>query len=613
MKRIVKYNVLIFLMVFGLFAAQSQVKFSINAPAQVAEGSQFRVVFSVNENGKSFSGPNFKGFSVRSGPNQSQSSSTQIYNGQATSSIEISYSYIIEAGSVGKYTIGAASIVVDGKTYRTNAHIVEVVKGSPQKANQQQNQQQQATAPTIAATDLFVRAIPSKNAAYQGEEVLILYKLYYTVPIVRYGISKLPSSDGFWSNELTDKRSQPRQYTEAYNNRNYNVADLRKIAVYAQKSGKLTINPLNIELVVQLRQQRQRKSFWDDFFSDPFQNIQNIEKKIFSNKVAVQVLPFPEPQPAGFSGVVGNYTVSCAVDKTKAKTNDAISLTVSFSGKGNLSLIDAPKFEFPSDFESYDPKIKDRINTSLTGLSGTRTFEYLLIPRNPGKFDIKSIDIVTFNPSTKSYSTYKTPAFSLDVEKGNGYIASSSSNQKDINYLNSDVRFIKISTPEWGSSRTIFLFSFPYFMILLILVILFFAFVFYYRKQITMRQDLGLMRNKRASKLARKRLSKAQNYMKAMKRDEFYIEISQVIWGYVADKCNISTSLLSMDTIRTQLSKIEVEEAVVNDFVNLLNDCEFARFAPGDPISLMNNFYERAFSAIITLEKQINSNPKPQK
>jgi len=595
------------------FTGTSQVRFNINAPSQVAEGSQFRVSFSVNANASSFRGPNFKGFSVLSGPNQSQSSNTQIINGRTSSQMELLFSYVLQAGTVGKYTIGQATVVVSGQSYKTNPYTVTVVKGNPrqnQAGGQQQQQQQQQQQATISANDLFLKAIPNKSSAYQGEEVMISYKLYYSVPILQYGMSKLPASNGFWCNELSDKKKAPRQYTEVFNGKNYNVADLRKIAVYPQKSGKLTINPLNIELVAQLRQQKQRRSIWDDIFSDPFASVQNIKKEINSNTVSIQVLPFPEPRPAAFSGTVGGYSVNCKIDKTKAQTNDAITLSVTFSGKGNLSLIDPPQFEFPSDFEAYDPKIKDNINTSVAGVSGSRTFEYLVIPRNPGKFSIKSIEIATFNPSTRSYSTYKTPDFALDIEKGNGYnpsAASNLANQKDIKYLANDIRFIKMMNSGLSKKDYVFPFSMLYFILFGFVLVLFVVFVVIFRKQITMRKDLSLMRNKRASKLARKRLTKAQQYMKTNKIEEFYVEISQVIWGFVADKCNISTSKLSMETIRVELEKIKVEEQTINDFVNLLNDCEFARFAPGDPVSLMQQFYDRAFNAIITLEKAIKN------
>lgn len=595
-----------------LFSASAQVRFTINAPSQVAEGSQFRVSFSVNANGNNFQGPNFKGFSVLSGPNQSQSSSTSIINGRTSSQVELSFSYVVQAGNIGKYTIGQASVSVGGQAYRTNPYSIEVVKGNPRQsqANGQQQQQQSQQQATISPTDLFLRAIPNKSSAYQGEEVLINYKLYFSVPILQYGMSKLPASNGFWSNDLSDRKSAPRQYSESYNGRNYNVADLRKIAVYPQKNGKLNINPLNLELLVQLRQQRQRKSIWDDFFSDPFSSVQNVKKTINSNMVNIQVLPFPEPRPASFNGTVGSYVVTCKIDKTQAKTNDAITLSVTYSGKGSLSLIEPPQFEFPSDFEVYDPKIQDKIITSLAGVSGSRTFEYLVIPRNPGKFAIKSIDIVTFNPATKSYVTLKTPEFKLNIEKGNGYnpgAASNLANQKDIKYLASDIRFIKLNNSDWSKIGVVFPFSLPYFLLLSLVFLLFLVFVIIFRKQITMRKDLSLMRNKRASKLARKRLMKAQKYMKVLKKEEFYIEISQVIWGFVADKCNISTSQLSMETIRMELDKIKVDEQVTSDFVSLLNDCEFARFAPGDPADVMQQFYDRAFNAIITLEKAIKN------
>ncbi len=595
------------LLMFSGFASYSQVQFTINAPNQVAEGSQFRVVFSVNGEVKNFKGPSFKGFSVLSGPNPSQSYSSQSFNGKTVSQVNISYSFIIQAGSVGKYTIGQASVVVGGQTYKTKPHAVEVVKGNPKTTNKATTKQQNVQPTTISANDLFIKAMPNKTMAYQGEEILVLYKLYFNVPIARYGIAKLPSSTGFWSVELTDKKSNPRQYAEAVNGKNMNVADLRKIAVYPQKDGKLTIDPLQIDLVAQIRQQRQRQSIFDDFFMDAFPTVQNIEKKIKSNPLTIQVLPFPEPRPTSFNGVVGSYNVKCSIDKTEAKTNDAITLSVTFSGKGNLSLIDAPQFEFPVDFEVYDPKIKDNIVTSLSGLSGSRTFEYLLIPRNPGKFDIKSIDITTFNPATKSYQLYKTPAFLLNVEKGNGYTASTSTlaNQKEVKYLNSDIRFVKNESKHWLSIRSALFFSWTYILSMVSILLLFVLFVFYFRKQITMRKDVGLMRNKKASKLARKRLSKAQKFMNSNKVGEFYVEISQVIWGYVADKCNIPNAQLSMDVIQLELEKIEVDRAVILDFVNLINDCEFARFAPGYPRDLMQQFYNRAFNAIITLEKQM--------
>ncbi len=597
----------VILLLKSVITGYSQVQFTINAPNQVAEGSQFRVVFSVNGEVKSFKGPTFKGFSVLSGPNPSQSYSSQSFNGKTVSQVNISYSFVVQAGSVGKYTIGQATVIVGGQTYKTNPHSVEVVKGNPKTANKAGNKPQEVNSTTISANDLYIKAIPNKSSVYQGEEILVLYKLYFNVPIARYGIAKLPSSTGFWSNELTDNKSNPRQYSENVNGKNMNVADLRKIAVYPQKSGKLTIDPLQIDLVAQIRQQRQRQSIFDDFFMDAFPTVQNVEKKIKSNPVAIQVLPFPEPRPASFNGVVGSYTVKCAIDKTTAKTNDAITLSVTYSGKGNLGLIDPPQFLFPPDFEAYDPKIKDNISTSLSGLSGSRTFEYLLIPRNPGKFEIKSIDIATFNPSTKSYQTYKTPDFSLLIEKGNGYTASSSSsvNQKEVDYLNKDIRFIKTNTHVWTSIRAAFLFSWVYFLIMSAISALFIGFVVYYRKQITMRKDVGLMRNKKASKLARKRLSKAQKFMVAKMVGEFYVEISQVIWGYVADKCNIPNAQLSMEIIQNELKKIEVNDDVIADFINLINDCEFARFAPGDPVDLMQQFYNRAFNAIMTLEKQM--------
>ncbi len=598
---------LVLMLFLSSFSIAQGVKFVASAPAQVGVGNQFRVTFSVNSQGSNVQLPAFRDFTLLSGPSQSHSTSMQNINGQVSQTIDISYTYILQAIKEGKFAIPAASINVGGKTYKSNTLTIEVVKGTPQQAQQQGNrgQQQQSQPQTnVSSKDIFLLAVANKTQPYQGEEVLVSYKLYISIPVLQYSISKLPINTGFWSNELTDKKGNLRQYNEVYNGKQYTVADIRKIAVYAQKSGKMSIDPLKMEVVAQVRQQRQSRSIWDDFFGGA--SVENVKKELSSNLVSFNVKSLPEPRPNGFTGAVGNYTVNCKIDKTDSKTNEPITITFTVSGKGSLNVLDAPVFEFPTDFEVYDPKINDKIVTNQNGVSGSRTFEYLLIPRNPGKFKIKSLDFAFFDPSKGSYSTYKTPEFELNIAKGNGYTGQVTNlvDQKDVKYLGNDIRFIKNDSDKLISKSNIFFFSILYWILLLLPILLFIAFLYFYRKQIKMRRNKALMRNRKASKLARKRLSKADNYLKNNNKEAFYIEISHVLWDYVADKCNIPLSTLSSETIRGKLEKHEMSEELINELILVIDDCEFARFAPGDPTSMMQLIYEQAYKTIIAIEKE---------
>lgn len=582
-----------------------EIKFVATSPQKVSVGSRFNVSYSINAQGSNLQLPSFRDFRLLSGPNQSQSQSMQFINGQMSQSINISYSYILEPLKEGTFTIPSASIVVSGKTYKSNNLTIEVVKGNVSQQTPQGNRNSSQTEPQVSSKDIFLSATANKSNPYQGEEVIISYKLYFNIPILQYGISKSPASVGFWVHELTDKKGNPNQYRDTYNGREYQVADIRKVAVYAQKSGKLSIEPLKMDIVAQFRQKRQSNDFWDDFFGNV--SVQNKKIDISSNYVNINVKPLPEPRPATFTGSVGNYSISCVIDKTEAKTNEPITLTFSVSGKGNLKILDPPVFEFPNDFEVYDPKINDKITANVTGVSGTRTFQYLIIPRNPGKYNIKSINFAYFEPNKGIYSNFKTSDFILNIEKGKDYKAQTSNNvnQKEINLLNSDIRYIKTNNISLFDKENVFFLSIPYWILLLLPLTLFTIFIFVYRNQIKKRRNKVLLRNKKASRIAKNRLKKANFYLEKNDKENFYLEISHSILNYIADKFNIPLSKLSKDTITRELNKINLSELMIDELILVIDDCEFARFAPGEPSSMMNLIYQRVYKIFIEFEKEL--------
>ena len=439
-----KKSIIIFLILAGALATFSQdVKFIASARQSVSLGEQFYVRYSVNAEGNSFKGPAFKDFDLVSGPNLSSSSSVQIINGKVNQSIDNTYTYILYASKEGSFNIPSATISVGGKNYSSNSLSIQVIKGKTNNANQQQNQQQNQSSGSDES--IFIRAVASNAKPMQGEQVIITYKLYTTIPVVQYSITKAPSYNGFWSYDLIKDKEKPKQYNEDYDGKRYMVAEIRKVAVFPQKSGTLKIEPLNVDAVVQIQQKRKHSNndFFDDFF---YSGVQNVKRTLSSNSVSMNALPLPENnKPSDFSGAVGTFTLKSSASKNAVKANESINLKFTISGKGNLKLIDKMNIDFPPDFEVYDPKITENISTESGIISGSKTFDYLIIPRNKGKFTLKPVTFSFFDLIKKSYSTLSSQEFVFDIAKGDGQSSTvvSSVNQEDIKYIGTDIRHIK--------------------------------------------------------------------------------------------------------------------------------------------------------------------------
>ena len=597
----------IILALFNLAQAQEM---TVNAPESVFEGDVFTVKFVVNDNSKDFNGPSFKGFSLISGPNVSSSTSMTFMNGQSSRSVSTSYSYRLKADVEGTFSVEPASCTVDGKKINSRRFNIKVEKMSAaqQQQRQQQQQQRQAYDPwaqqpqqatQIDDKTLFARASVSKSNPYQGEQVIITYKIYTQVPISQFAIDKLPGNKGFWAEDLSVGQ-QIRQYEETVGDRRYQVAEIRRGALFAQESGQLSIEPLDLNVLAMVQRQRRRTgSIWD-LFDDPFFNAQQaVERPLSTNRLTLNVRPLPSA-PEGFSGAVGRFDVKGGLNLDKVKANEAVSYRITVTGTGNLMLIDAPQPQFPSVFEVYDPQIDDNIKKGADGISGSRTYEWVLIPRSQGDYKIPPLKFIYFDPQSGQYITRTIEAQEIEVEKGDARQTAHVSSKDDVRLLNSDINYIHPTgslhpikegdSIGWGFVASI-----------VIIVILAAAAIIYGRKRQADELDVTGMRMKRATRMAQKRLKKAATFLGPGNTDRFYEEIYRAIWGCLSDKYTIPLSQLSRDTVSTCLVEKQVPETQQQSIMKVLQDVDIARFAPGNPEDQKQSIYTEALLMIANL------------
>ena len=616
-----KYFIIGFLFtLFSLNLCAQEIEFTASVKPVVSVGETFVLTYSVNAQGVNFSGPKILGLNVLSGPNTSTSSSIRSINGRTSMTITYTNSYLLQASRVGNFEIPAATVTVDGKSYRSNKVTIQVQTGatnsqSPGQANQPGKQQTPAQGGVQTnANDVFLKAYVSRTKPYQGEGIIVTYKLFTRVPIAQISINKLSSFQGFWSQNLLRDNERFPQYNQTINGEQYVVAEIRKIALYPLKSGKLTIEPLEVECVAQIRRQTRQRTgdpFFDDFFNNSFfsSSYATVEKALKSNPLVINVKTLPlENRPASFGGAVGSFTFRSDIDKTTLQTNEPVTRKFVVSGKGNIQLIEKLNVTFPPDFEVYDPKIVSDYKTTASGVSGIQSFEYLIIPRKPGEFKIKPVTFTFFDLAKQSYVTLKSPEYALNVEKGSGESAVmtyTGVNKEEIQYIGSDIRHIENQNFTIRKAGTGFFGSWIYFLSLFIPLVLFIALLIFFKKEAARRRDTLLMKNRKATRVARKRLKKAEAFMKSGKQNDFFEEISQALWGYLSDKFGIPLAGLSMDSVKVALRQKEVSDEIIEQFMSTLNDTEFARFAPGDKTLKMEEIYGKAMEIILKIEREL--------
>lgn len=611
---VMKRRSLIILSIFMFMASAivaQEARMTLRAPAEVGVGQQFAVTYEVNARPTDFKTPTFSNFNFLGGPSQSSSSSTQIINGNVTRSMSISYTYYLSAAAEGTFTIPKTTCKVDGKVIESNSAQIKVVKASDAQQQRSQGQgryrqQVQQDEPVqIDDNTLYVKISANKTNVYQGEEIIVTYRIYTQVNISQYQIDKLPINKGFWTEDLWNDNTSVQQYEETINGKRYLVGEIRKAALFPQESGLLTIEPLQLEVLAQLPSQRRRTGSIFDLFDDAFFNThQSVKKILVSNSLKINVKPLPTP-PDNFTGGVGNFSLSAKIDTDKIKANEALTYSLTVSGTGNLMLIDDIDVKFPEVFEVYDPKVVPNIKHSAGGVSGSKTFEWILIPRSQGNYKIPEATLVFFNPKTKSYETKKTQSFNIRVDKGDANAMTAYSSKSDVKLLNSDINYIMTGNPELTKAKNSFFNTLLFWILLIVPILLAVVMVVYGRKVKESRKDIGSMKLRKATSLAKKRLRRAEAYLTQNDDEKFYIEIYQAIWGYISDKFTIPLSSLSTETVQECLEAKKVDTSIVEKILKTLGDVNFARFAPGDSSAKKQGIYEQALQMILDIEKQL--------
>lgn len=572
--------------------------------AKVAVGEQFQISYTINTSCNNFQAPSLTNFDVYSGPNQS--SSMTFVNGSMSQSVSLSY--ILAAKKEGKFTIGPGSVNVNGTNIQSNSIVIEVVKGTTNQGNANQSTQSPSSPSTENVSEnLFVKTIVDKTKAYQGEQITVTHKVYSRYPQLRgFQDIKFPDYTGFWTQDVPSNQ-QIQLTNENVNGVNYQVAELKRTYMFAQRSGKLEIEPMLVECAVRKQSNRRPRDIWEQMLGGGYEDVVISVK---SKPVTIEILPLPESKkPAGFTGAVGNYSFKTQLSKDRVKANDAINLTITLSGNGNIKLVEPSSIHFPEDFETYDPKVKENIAAGAGGVNGSKTFDYLIIPRHEGDYKIDQVNFSYFDPQKKEYITIPSPEFNIHVEKGNadesaGSIVSSRS-KEDVKVLGNDIRYIKTNTIKLQPKDNYFFGSPLFYTSLISPLLAFIGFIVVRKKHNEQNKDAVAVKSRKATKMAKKRLSIAEQHLKSNNKEQFYIEIFKALYGYIGDKLNISAADLNKEHISEMLKAKNVNTATIQQLITTLDNCEYARYAPSAVSGDLNAIYDSTVELIMKIEDEI--------
>lgn len=604
-----RWSIFLLLFLTGLTVKAQNVEFKAEAPEVVELGEQFRLSYSLNQKGTDLKVPTLEGFDLLMGPRTSQSTSVSNINGKVSRSVSYTYTYVIEGVKEGTFQIPSATVMVDGKPYRSNTLTIQVIKGN--SSNSQQSAQQAArpeAGAVVNEENLFVKVDVSRKSLYLGESLLATIKIYTKVDLVNFGQSKFPSFSGFLAEEIpTSQRVE--LVRENYNGKIYNVGVIRKVLLFPQHTGEITIEPFELECIVR-QQLAGSRSFFDDFFG----NYRDVRVKRVSRPITIHVKELPlDGRPAGFSGTVGHITMKTSISTDSLTANEAITYKVIFQGTGNLKLIEAPHVRFPADFENYEPKVTKDIKTGDNGMSGTVTYEYLLIPRYAGDYTIPAVQYSYYDSRANAYRTLRGQEYPIHVERGQGRglldssaAAVQSFKKEDVRQLGQDIRYIKTGDLNLYTIGSGFYGTTVYWLAFLIPFVLFVIGSVLNRRRIKANADLVKVKNKAANKRARKRMKVAAIAMKNHNSEAFYEEVLKALWGYVSYKLNIDKAELNRDNISEILQQKSVDKDMIQEFIDVLDTCEFARYAPGSKSDQeMDKVYGDGINVITRLDKAI--------
>jgi hypothetical protein len=607
-----RLNILIalFLAVVSVVRAEN-IQFTAKAPGAVAKGEQFQLVYSVNsDNARDIRMPSIGNFDVIFGPSASSYSSTQYINGKMSREVATSYTYILIAKKEGTFTIPAAIVTVGGTKYTSNAVSVRVLpadKSSGQQAAVQGGRVSSSSSTEsgakISNQNFFVRLNLSTKKIYEQQYIQATFKVYSRYDF-DFENEKYPEFEGFMVEDYTPKT---RQLTlETVNGQTYRVGVLRQLLLFPQRTGTIKIGGCKLNAVVRIQSRAGGggRSIFDDFF----ETYQDVRKVLTTEPVTVEVLPLPANKPATFNGAVGSFNITSSINRQHLKANEPVTVKVVISGNGNLKLLKNPEIKFPADFEVYDPKVTNNIKTTAAGTVGSKVIEYLAIPRFQGKYTIPGVTFSYFDPNSRTYKTHQTQSFDLQVDKGvsgSQNISADYTSKESLKLLGQDISFIKTDKFVLSKEKNYFFGSALYWLLFILPLLVFIVVFVIFRKNAQENANMALMRTKKANKVATKRLKLAAKYLKENNKDNFYDEMLKATWGYLSDKLIIPVSALNRDNIESELIKYGAAEEVVKTFHEILDTCEFARYAPAQSSGEMHQTYDKTVDAIGAMEKII--------
>jgi tetratricopeptide (TPR) repeat protein len=600
------------LLVLSALVMTAQTSIQVQTHNVVAEDERFNVTFVIDGNVKvsEFSWEPGSDFQLLWGPQRGHSSSIQIINGKTTKSVQTTFSYVLRPLKAGRFSLPSARANVDGKELVSSSESIEVVsqqaqsrQQNPSSSSQSQTQQPKATQQRTGE-DIILTLNLSRTNVVVGEPITATIMLYTRADIAGFESAQFPDFNGFWSQEQ-DSPTNIEFSRATYNGQIYNAALLKKYMLIPQQTGALTISPAEIVCLVNVRTAPSGNSIFDGFFD----SVTTVRQKVVSKAVKVNVSALPKGAPESFGGGVGEFTISAKMSKDSLKTHEAASLIVTVSGKGNISLIQAPDVKLPPDMEAYDTKTSDRVDKS--GYSGSKRYEYPFIPRSWGDFVIPPVKYSYYDVKAGKYVTLQTDSIAFNVARGAdvpgaGTVISAPS-QKDVKSLGTDIRYINVKNSQLSAKGVFFVGSALFWVLSILIVLLAVVCWAAFRKIAARRADVAGAKNRKATKMAMKRLRLAGTFLRQNLYTAFYEELHKALLGFMSDKLNVPVAELSKERIAEILSEGGVPASLIDSFVGLIDACEFARYSPSAGNEAMTAHYEAALDVISSVDSNMKT------
>lgn len=602
--RILK-NILFFVAVLRSMTLPGQeVSVTVDYPEVVRTGEQFTITWTINSGEGQFIAPSFDGFYKLMGPQTSFSSSTQIINGKITRETKYSYVYYLQAVKEGHYVIGPGKLALKNRTYSSDSARIEVIAGTA--ARRQPSAQpvmpgrEEPVQEIDSDEEIFVRLSLSKKEVYLGEHIVATVKLYTRIDLSGINEVKYPSFNGFLKSDIETPPLTSLQ-RENVNGVIYGTGVIQQFLLYPQISGEISIEPVQVSVLV-----RKKSGVSDPFFGDFFATYTDVPRMIASQGVKINVKDLPGNKPTDFSGVAGKLGIKANLSRDSVSVNDAINLKIVVSGIGNLRLAGAPIVNLPPDIETYDPKITEDLKNTVNGTTGQKTFEYLMIPRHHGDFTIPPVTYSYFDVATAKFIQLSTQEFRFHVDRGNEQSSEvtvfGGVSKEDVKYLGKDIRFISSKPGKLKKQPALVISGGTFYLTYIMSLLIFIAVLIIRKEHIRRTSDISAVRNRKAAKVARKRLSEANRCLKTGKTDNFYEEILKALWGYLSDKLNIPVSSLTRTNAFNSLKEKGFNEDLTERLSKLLDRCEFARYAPANSDTEAAELYDEADKIIRLIE-----------